>query len=418
MSKKVVIVGGGIIGLATAWFCRKHGFDVQIVERKPQHRDGCSFGNAGMLVPSHIIPLAAPGMIRLGLKWMWDPESPFYIRPRASMDLLQWMWQFQKSCTKQHVEKSAPLLREMHFRSRELYQQLESELPEGFGLETRGLLMLCKSSKGLDEEADVAKVANQHGVEAQVLDSVATAKLDPAIEMDVHGSVFYPNDCHLNPNRLMGNMESSLENQGCKFNWDTESIGFTKSRGRIEALVTNRGEIIGDEFLLCGGIWSSALAKDLGLGLPMQAGKGYSVTLEKPTQLPQLCSLLHEARVAITPIGSSLRVGGTMEMSGVDESVTKSRVKGIIQSVPKYFPAFQTTDFAGLEAWSGLRPCSPDGLPYIGRSRRWSNLIVSTGHAMMGISLAMSSAEIAAQICAGENDQSRWKMLSPDRYSR
>ena len=416
-SKHIVVIGGGIVGLSTAWFCQKQGHRVSVVDRKPNHRDGCSFGNAGMLVPSHVIPLAAPGMIGLGLKWMWNPESPFYIKPRASMDLVRWMWQFKKSCTREHVERSAPLLRDLHLRSRKLYEQLQDELPGGFGLKTRGLLMLCRTTAGLDEEAKTAVKAESLGVPAQVLDSAATAQLDPAIQMDVKGSVFYPKDCHLSPNRLMGSLQQQLIDAGCEFHWETESLGFTKSAGRIDAVVTNRGEITADDFVICGGVWSTTLGSELGLSLPMQAGKGYSVTVEKPAELPELCSLLHEARVAVTPIDGSLRVGGTMEMAGVDESITQSRVKGILQSVPKYFPGLNAADFADLPTWSGLRPCSPDGLPYLGRSSRWSNVVISTGHAMMGISLAMVSGQLVSEIIDNHSPSIEGlKLLSPDRY--
>ncbi len=417
MTKNIVIIGGGIVGLSTAWFCQRQGHHVTIVDRKPSQRDGCSFGNAGMLVPSHIIPLAAPGMIQLGLKWMWNPQSPFYIKPRASLDLVRWMWQFKKSSTRGHVEKCAPVLRDMHLRSRQLYEQLESDLPGGFGLEQRGLLMLCKTASGLDEEAKTAAEAERLGVPAKVLDAAATAELDPDIEMDVAGSVFYPKDCHLSPNRLMQALESELVAGGCEFKWETETIGFTKSPAKIEAVVTNRGELTADEVIVCGGIWSDQLARDLNLSLPMQAGKGYSVTLPQPVQLPQLCSLLHEARVAVTPMGGALRVGGTMEMAGIDESITQSRLRGIVKSIPNYFPQFKVDDFAGLSTWSGLRPCSPDGMPYLGRSKRWSNLVVSTGHAMMGISLALVSGEIAADIvCSKQPKLAGMSLLSPDRF--
>jgi D-amino-acid dehydrogenase len=417
MSRHIAIIGGGIVGLATAWFCQRQGHRVTVIDRKPDQRDGCSFGNAGMIVPSHVIPLAAPGMISLGVKWMWNPESPFYIRPRASMDLVRWMWQFKKACTAQHVQRAAPLLRDLHLRSRSLYEQLESDLPGGFGLQKRGLLMLCKTAAGLDEEAETAKKAESLGVPARVLDAAATADLDPAISMDVHGSVFYPKDCHLSPSRLMASLQESLSQNGCEFLWDTESLGFNPSGGRVDAVVTNRGEIDADEFVLCGGVWSTALGRELGVSLPMQAGKGYSVTIDSPAEMPQLCSLLHEARVAVTPIGGSLRVGGTMEIAGIDESISQSRVRGILQSIPKYFPAFKAEDFTGRPVWSGLRPCSPDGLPFLGRTSRWSNLTVSTGHAMMGISLALVSGEIVADLICGKASRIEGlSMLSPDRY--
>jgi D-amino-acid dehydrogenase len=416
--KHIAIIGGGVIGLSTAWYCQQRGHRVSVIDRQPSRRDGCSFGNAGMLVPSHVIPLAAPGMIRLGLKWMWNPESPFYIRPRASWDLLRWLWSFQRACTRKHVEAAAPLLRDLHLHSRMLYEQLETELPGGFDLQTRGLLMLCKTASGWDGEAKVARQAEQLGVPAQVLDAAATAELDPNVQLDVRGSVYYPKDCHLSPNRLMAAIESALAEAGCNFLWETESTGFANSERVVQAVQTNRGDVEADEFVLCGGVWSSRLARQLGMSLPMQAGKGYSVTLEQPPELPRLCSLLHEARVAVTPLGSSLRVGGTMEIAGVDETVTTSRVRGITRSFCQYFPAFEPRDFEGLEPWSGLRPCSPDGLPYLGRSSKLGNLLVSTGHAMMGISMALASGQIIADIVDHKSVQiNNLHLLSPDRYN-
>lgn len=417
MSKHIAIIGGGIVGLSTAWYCQKAGYRVTVIDQNSSKRNGCSFGNAGMLVPSHVIPLAAPGMIRLGLKWMWDPQSPFYIKPRASWDLLRWLWQFKRSCTSAHVKKAAPLLRDLHLRSRELYLQLEDELPGGFGLKTRGLLMLCKTESGLDEEAKTAAVAEELGVPTQVLDVDGTAKVDPGIQMDVCGSVYYPKDCHLSPNQLMASLESELSNAGCEFLWETKCDSFHSEGKRIRSAVTSGGKVEADEFLICGGVWSSSVGRNLGITLPMQAGKGYSVTLGQPPELPELCSLLHEARVAVTPIGDSLRVGGTMEIAGNDESITESRVQGILKSVPEYFPAFDSEQFSGIPAWSGLRPCSPDGLPYLGRSQRWENLVVSTGHAMMGISLALVSGKLVSQILQNvPTDISGLELMSPDRF--
>ena len=372
-----------------------------------------------MIVPSHFIPLAAPGMIALGLKWMWNPESPFYIRPRFSAELIGWLWRFQRACSRRHVRDSAPLLRDLHLRSRQCYQQLESELPGGFGLQQKGLLMLCRTTAALEEEAETAEMAEQLGVPAKVLDRSETAALDPGIEMDVRGSVHYPSDCHLSPSRLMESLHQQLCRDGCRFLWQTETTGFAADVNRIAAVTTTQGEISVDEVVLCGGVWSSQLARRLNLSLPMQAGRGYSVTLERPAQRPEICSILTEARVAVTPIGSSLRFGGTMEIAGLDESISDRRVHGIIHSVPRYFPKFNAQDFSGVQPWVGLRPCSPDGLPYLGRTRRFSNLTISTGHAMMGISLALVSGEITAELLEGcEPSIDRLQFVSPDRYSR
>jgi D-amino-acid dehydrogenase len=419
LTKRIVIIGGGIIGLSAAWHCHRRGHQVIVIDRKPPRRDGCSFGNAGMIVPSHFIPLAAPGMMRLGLKWMWNAESPFYIRPRPSWDLLAWLWKFKRSCTSRHVDRAAPLLRDLHLVSRGCFDRLQSELPGGFGLEKNGLLMLFRSDALLAEEIEVAELAQRLNLEAEILDPAATAQLDPNIEMDVRGAVYYPLDCHLSPNRLMSALQSELENRGCEFHWGTEWTGFTKDQNRIRNVRTSSGDFDADEVLICGGIWSPSIARDLDLSLPMQAGKGYSVTLEAPRQQPHLCSILGEARVAVTPMGASLRFGGTMEIAGLDESVTESRVRGIVRSIPEYFPRFQVNDFDDCQPWVGLRPCSPDGLPYVGRTSRWQNVLISTGHAMMGISLAMVSGQITAEIIDDISPKiPNLGLLSPDRYRK
>lgn len=422
MSKRIVIVGGGIIGLATAWYCQQRGHQVTVIDRMPDRRDGCSFGNAGMIVPSHFVPLAAPGMIRLGLKWMWNPESPFYIRPRASWDLLAWLWKFRRACTSRHVQASAPLLRDLHLASRECFDQLQSELAGDFGLVQNGLLMLCRSQAALHEETETAALAQRLNVDAEVLDAAATARLDPGIEMDVLGAVYYPRDCHLSPQRLMAALQSELVTRGCQFHWETEVTGFTSEGNQIRAVQTSSpsaAEIDADEVLICGGVWSPQIADELQISLPMQAGKGYSVTLPSPRQQPTICSILTEARVAVTPMGSTLRFGGTMEIAGLDSSISQSRVRGIIQSIPHYFPRFDADDFDRCVPWVGLRPCSPDGLPYLGRPSRWSNVVISTGHAMMGISLGMISGRLASEIVDDvQPSVPRLDLLSPDRFRR
>ena len=418
MSKQIVIIGGGIIGLTSAWYCTQRGHQVTVIDRNPKTRDGCSFGNAGMIVPSHFVPLAAPGMIKLGLKWMWNPESPFYIRPRASWDLLTWLWRFRNACNASHVKRSAPVLRDLHLASRACFQELSSELEDGFSLTPNGLLMLCRSDEALDEEAETAQLANSLNVEACVLDAKATAEKDPSIEMNVAGSVYYPRDCHLSPYKLMNALQSELSVRGCQFLWETDCTRFHLQGRQAVAVETSQGPIDADEFIICGGVWSSQLGQQLQLKLPMQAGKGYSITLDQPCQQPSICSILTEARVAVTPMDSSLRFGGTMEISGLDQSISQSRVRGIISSITDYFPKFKPADFEKCEPWAGLRPCSPDGLPYIGRSGTWENVIVSTGHAMMGISLAPITGRCVAEIADGEQPNvTNFELLSPDRFS-
>ena len=413
MSRHVIILGAGVIGLSTALYCTRRGMQVTVIEQKPAQRGGCSFGNAGMIVPSHFIPLAAPGMVKLGLKWMWNPESPFYIKPRLDRELLAWGLQFWKAATKQRVDAAAPVLRDLSLLSRQCFEEIGLD----FGLVKNGLLMLCKQQHTLDEEARMAAMANSLGIPAQVLDAKATSALDPNISMDVCGSVFFPKDCHLKPERFIAALEAELTHLGVEFLWETEVTGFTVESSTLRSLKTSRGQVEGQEVVLCSGMWTAALANSLKLKLPMQAGKGYSLTLPQPRQLPELCSICTEARLAVTPMDGTLRVGGTMEMAGLDESITRRRVRGITRAFPQYFPAFEKSDFDEVQPWSGLRPVAPDGMPYIGRTQSWKNLTIATGHAMMGLSLAPATGKIVSDLLAGEKPPVALELMSPDRFA-
>jgi D-amino-acid dehydrogenase len=414
MSKRIVIIGGGVIGLSAAAACAARGHQVTVLEADPERR-GASLGNAGMVVPSHFIPLAAPGMVALGLKWMWNPESPFYIEPRADWGLVAWAWRFWSSATREHVARSAPLLRDLHMASRVLYAQLAAE--SDFGLVRQGVLMLCASGHTLEEEAATAGQARELGVPADVLNPSEVAALDPAITMAVAGGVHYPQDCHLDPSRYVAALEARLQAAGATLNWSARVTGWRRRGAGLAAVATSQGDIEGDEFVLCGGAWSDDLVRDLGVRLPMQAGRGYSVTVPDPVQLPALCSILTEARVAVTPMGSSLRFGGTMEITAKDSPPRPRRVAGILKAVPDYFPAFRGVELSHLPFWSGLRPCSPDGLPYLGRSMAANNLTVATAHAMMGLSLAPATGEIVSQLIDGEPPSIDLQLLNPDRWA-
>lgn len=415
MTRRVAIVGAGVVGLSCAYYALKRGWQVTVIERNPESRDGCSFGNAGMIVPSHFVPLAAPGMVALGLKWMWNPESPFYIKPRLDLGLLSWAYRFWRSSTKAHVNRSAPLIRDLSFASRQCFHDLETN-GLSFGLKQNGLLMLCRTTEGLDEESHSAARATSLGIPAEVLDPSGLAKLDPNVTMSVIGGVWYPKDCHLSPQRYVTELQSAIRREGGKLLWETSILGWRKEAGKLCAAETSVGDIEADEFVLCGGSWSPEIAQPLNLGLPMQAGKGYSLTLSQPRQMPSLCSIFTEARIAVTPMGDQLRFGGTMELCGIDETINRRRVNGIIRAIPNYYPEFQAGDFESIAPWQGLRPCSPDGLPYIGRTRRWDNLVIASGHAMMGLSLAPITGQIVSETLCGERSDLHSTLLSPDRF--
>jgi D-amino-acid dehydrogenase len=417
MRRSVLVLGGGVIGLSSAYYAARSGCEVTVVERASADRDGCSFGNAGMVVPSHFIPLAAPGMVALGLKWMWNPESPFYIKPRLDWELMDWAWKFWRASTSAHVRRSAPLLRDLSMASRACFEELSELSGNTFDLVKKGLLMLCQSQETLEHEGTTAEQARALGIPAEVLNTAQTAALDPAVRMQIAGAIYFPNDCHLSPNRFMARLQELAEKGGVRFLWETDVTGWKRSAERIDAVVTTQGSLAADEFVLCGGSWSAGMAKGLGLILPMQAGKGYSLTLPNPPQLPQICAILTEARVAATPMGSALRFGGTMELAGLNEAINPLRVQGIIKAVSKYYPEFTAADFEGVQPWRGLRPCSPDGLPYLGRTNLYKNLIVATGHAMMGLSLGPVTGKLVAEMATEGRPSLPLDLLAPDRFA-
>lgn len=415
MGRRVLIIGGGVIGLCSAYACARLGHQVHVVDAGSEDHAGCSYGNAGMIVPSHFTPLAAPGMVAIGLKWMWNPESPFYIKPRLDAGLLRWAAGFWRSATVAHVQRAAPLLRDLHLRSRAWFETFHDSDQLDFGLQRHGLLMLCQGQHALDEEAAGAEKARALGIPAEVLDSKETARHDPAITMNVAGSVYYPKDCHLAPDRFMSALRKTLAGLGVQFSWNTPIRTWRCDHARVIAAAGTSENFHADRFILAGGSWSPSLAGEAGLRLTMQAGKGYSLTLPHPPQLPRLCSILTEARVAVTPMGQTLRVGGTMEISGLDESIDPRRVRGMIRAMSAYYPEFRPEHFEGIQPWAGLRPCSPDGLPYLGVARRYPNLIVATGHAMMGLSLGPVTGEIAADLASDRKPGFDLSLLSPDR---
>jgi len=406
---KVVIIGGGVAGLCSAWYCLKDGHSVTVIDRGGSEGTGCSWGNAGMIVPSHFVPLAAPGMPLKGLKMMFDPAGPFSITPRWDKDLFRWATTFLKKSTASHVQKHSKFLWEINEESRLLYQTLSEEL--GFNLSHKGLIIYCKEKSTLKHEIAVAKQAEAIGVSAQVMTREELRALDPGLKLSVEGGVYYSGDSFFDPVKFMVLLRSRLKLQGVTF------IEKKVSKPGVRANhLTDIEGIEGDVFVVAAGVWSSGLLKHLEIPLPMQGGKGYSFTLERPHHLPEICSILLEARIAVTPMDGKLRFAGTMQLDGVNEEISVARLNRLKESIPDYFPEYSSTDFDDLETWVGLRPCSPDGLPYVGKVASYDNLFVATGGAMMGMSLGPWMGHCISEFIAGK-DKVNLKVVSPIRYT-
>lgn len=415
--RTVVICGGGIVGMCCAWALARDGARVTVVERNGESRDHCALGSAGYVSPSHVVPLAAPGVAWRGIKWMADPSSPFYMRPRLDPDFLRWGWLFWRAGTKSQVGRSAPILRDLCVTSLEMFVELDEILGGTMDFERKGLLNLCRTHEMLQHESeDLGRLANSLGVEARTIDANEVRAMNPGIAFDVVGAVYFPGDAHLTPAKFASALQSLLREMGVKFLWDTSVFGWRVDGGRISAVHTTAGELTADEYVLAGGSWSPSMLKGLDLRLPIQAGKGYSLTMENPPRRIVHPMILTEARIALTPMGSTMRFGGTMELSGVNDIVRPERVRQIIQSVPRYLPDFRPEEFAGIRPWIGLRPVSPDGLPYIGRFPQARNLIAACGHAMLGLTMAPVTGRLVTEIIHGRKPCVALDLLRPERF--
>jgi len=414
--REVVICGAGVVGLCCAYYLLERGHRVTVLERGEPDHDCCSLGNAGFISPSHFVPLAAPGIVRKALGWMGDPESPFYIHPRFDPELIAWGIRFWRASTRARAQAAAPLLRDLNLSSRALYEELAARTDNAFGLKREGLLLLVRSERGLEEERALAARSRGLGMPAEVLDAAGVRALEPEITFDVLGGVRYPLDAHLVPQRLVSVLTKLVEERGGNIVWGAGVVSWRWDRSKVTAAVTPKSEYGGEEFVLTAGSWTPILGRALGLRLPMQPGKGYSLTLDAPRRLPRHSMILQEARVAVTPMGSSLRVGGTMELAGYDLRIHPPRIRGLTRSLARYLPTFRPEDFESVRPWCGLRPCTPDGLPYVGRTHRWPNVIVASGHAMMGVSMAPITGTLVAEIVSDETPSVELSGLSAERF--
>jgi D-amino-acid dehydrogenase len=412
---KVTIIGGGIIGLCSAYYLQKEGYEVTVIERN-NITDGCSFGNMGYISPSHFIPLATPGIVSQGLKWMLSSSSPFYIKPRLNWDLIQWGMTFRRNANAKTVAKNAPQLNNLLQLSRELMNGLKNELPESFDMTEKGCWMLYQTEKMGDHEKRLAEQANQFGLKTISCDQQQVQSYEPEVEVNVAGGVLYLDDCHLDSAKFMHALYLYLQKAGVKFWLNTEVTGFEKRNDRIEAVLTDKSKLDCEELVIANGSWLGNISKLLGIKMLMQPGKGYSVVyhgLEKNLHYP---SILVEARTATTPINRWLRIGGTMELSGHSNNILPKRVMAIYNAFKKYYPAMNIPEPDLLKAWFGYRPVTPDGMPYIGRHSRYNNLSYAGGHAMLGLSAAAGTGKLIEEIVSWKHPSINLSAFNPERF--
>ncbi|MBP2831775.1 FAD-dependent oxidoreductase [Aquimarina sp. U1-2] len=410
--KKCIVIGGGIIGLCSAYYLHKEGHHVTVIDQSNMDF-GASYVNAGYLSPSHIVPLAAPGVMKKGLKWMLNPSSPLFIKPRLTSDFLNWVWAFNKSCSSKNVSKSIPIIKEIAVLGQDLYAKIKRTELFNFQYEKKGLLMICQSQKMLEEELSVAELAKKEGLAVQEISLAALQKLQP-LDVNAQGAVYYECDAHSTPNVFMKEMKTYLNAAGVIIHKNEKIEDIHTKNEKIIHLRTASQTYAADEFVLAAGSWSNMLSKKLGIRLLLEAGKGYCINSFRKLGVT-MPAILAEAKVAITPMQDSTRFAGTMEIAGRNHHINKVRVEAIAKAVQRYYPDIKLTNKEKSMAACGLRPISADGLPYIGKSKKCTNLTIATGHAMMGWSMGTSTGKLVSEIISDKKTTLNIEPFHPDR---
>lgn len=410
MKKKVVIVGGGIIGLSSAYYLQKEGHQVTVIDQSDLS-DGASFINAGYLTPSHFIPLAAPGMISQGIKYMFDSSSPFYMRPRLDKDFLKWVLLFNRSCSKSKVDKAIHPILNINLFSQKLFNELHASGDFDFHLENKGLLMAFQDVQTEKHEAVIAEQAMNLGLKVDALDKEQLSKLEP--NLVAKGAFHYHSDAHTTPQDFMSAMINYLKNNAVQFKLKEEVLDINHQKEKIE-IKTTAGVYVFDELVLATGAWSESIAKKLKNYLPVQPGKGYSIDCDRSSGI-NYPTILCDAKVAVTPMDGLTRFAGTMEFAGLDNKINKKRVLTIANTAKRYYKNFAFSEKEIAAASFGFRPVSPDGLPYIGKLNHHENITIATGHAMMGWSLGPASGKLVSEIVSKKTVSIDVNPFSPNR---
>lgn len=399
---KAIVIGGGIIGLSSALYLKRSGWEVTVLD-KGDFSDNCSYGNCGYICPSHFIPLATPGIVKQGLKWMWNSKSPFYVQPRLDWNLMSWGLKFIRSATKDHVETAAVPLRDIALLSKLEYENWLSTGGFDFAYEQKGLLEIFQTDAGGEHARHTVEKAHELGLtDTRLLTAEELQAMEPQTRIQGKGAIHFQCDAHCWPNKLMRQLIAHLQSLGVSLLGGQEVVKFEKGNQRISKVITGTAAYEADEVVMATGSWGRETAKMLSLRIPLMPGRGYSITLQDSPYRLNYPAVLLEGRAAVTPMdGNKIRFGGTMEITSHKTPPRMNRVQGILDAVKRFYPDFDIPFPAKENIWYGYRPCSADGLPYIGRVRKYQNLTVATGHSMLGLSLGAGTGKLVGEIVNG-----------------
>lgn len=408
----VVLIGGGIVGLFCAYYLRKAGREVTVIDKGPS-QSAASFGNCGLISPSHVLPLNDFQLILKATSWLLKPDSPFYIKPRANFEMAKWFLNFVWNARPQTVKHLAQGRHNILQSSRKLFDELfaEHELPCDWN--DTGVFFLFKEEKTFNQYQKTNELLTTlYGVEAVPYVGQALREVEPIVHPDVYGGFLYENDASLKPDALVSELVALLTRQGVRFIDGKEVTGYLTESDRVTAVRLDSGETVeGKAFVLAGGAMSSKAQSQLHTKIPIQPGKGYSITVESDGKKPTRPCMFDEVRVVATPWKSSYRLGGTMEFAGYNQALNPVRLGALERAANQYLTGPIEVGDEPLQ-WTGWRPMSPDELPMIGFLPRYQNALIASGHGMLGLSMGPSTGLLIAELLTEKTPH-----IDPEYYS-
>jgi D-amino-acid dehydrogenase len=397
--RRAVVLGGGVIGTACTHYLMKAGWHVTLVDRGTIG-GGSSHGNCGLICPSHVLPLAEPGMVAQGVKSLFQRDSAFSIKPRLDPSLWSWLMHFAARCNARDMIEAGHGIQALLLSSMTLYRELIDRESLDCEFESRGLLFAYRSKPMMEAYAATNQLMSESfACPARRMDGDALLDFEPALKPGLAGGWYYHDDAHLRPDKLMSAWRRYLEASGVTIVENCGFQSFRSGQGRAEAAETTQGELSGDVFVVAAGAWTPLLNESLGVRVPIQPGKGYSLTMPRPSVSPRIPLIFPETRVAVTPFQSGYRLGSTMEFAGYDESIRPQRLQLLKDGAAGYLKEPYCDPVQ--EEWFGWRPMTYDSLPIIDRSPRHDNVIIAAGHNMLGLSMAPATGKLVAELVDG-----------------
>lgn len=412
MSRQAVIIGGGAIGIASAYYLSQTGWQVTVVDRG-EIGGGCSYGNACLVTASHSHPVAGPGVIAQALRWMLRSDSPFYVRFRLDPELIRWGWTFKRYCNREAAERGFEALARLSRLSLGLFEELSQEVD--FLYEKKGLLHVYLTEAGYEGAERERDAMEAGGFHAKLMSRKETLDFEPALVDSIRGGLFIEGEAHGLCLEYVRALARRAESDGVTLVTERLVSRILIDAGEVKGVRVEKPDedIVADLVVLTAGSWSPSIAKTAGLSIPLQPAKGYSCTIDSYPDAPKVPLLMPETRVIVTPLGDRLRFGGTLELAGHDLSLNDARYKAVVKGGREVLR--ESIEMRNEEPWCGLRPVLPDGLPIIDWAPYTSNLLVATGHAMLGFTQSPGTGKVVAELANGETPS---VPLGPFRYNR